>query len=183
MVAFCARGSTVGAPWRDALYAAVVGAGGLAGNRAEPRTEKNFDELVGTSMAAVLIECGFMDSSTDVPIILSESYAKAIGYAIAECVASRAGLAKKAQQPETPAVTAEQVQQIAKGEAGAAVSGLMSSAGTGDKHNAYAETATDWAKDNGLIQGDGNGNYAWTKPMTRQEMVTLLYRYHQMTHK
>jgi len=183
VVAFCARGSTVGAPWRDALYAAVVGAGGLAGNRAEPRTEKNFDELVGTSMAAVLIECGFMDSSTDVPIILSESYAKAIGYAIAECVASRAGLAKKAQQPETPAVTAEQVQQIAKGEAGAAVSGLMSSAGTGDKHNAYAETATDWAKDNGLIQGDGNGNYAWTKPMTRQEMVTLLYRYHQMTHK
>lgn len=185
VVAFCARGSTVGAPWRDALYAAVVGAGGLTGNRAEPRTEKNFDELVGTSMAAVLIECGFMDSPTDVPIILSEAYAKAIGYAIAECIATRAGLAKKVQagQPQASTVTAEQVQQIAKGEAGAAVSGLMSSAGTGDNHNAYAEAATDWAKDNGLIQGDGNGNYAWTKPMTRQEMVTLLYRYHQWANK
>lgn len=185
VVAFCARGSTVGAPWRDALYAAVVGAGGLAGNRAEPRTEKNFDELVGTSMAAVLIECGFMDSPTDVPIILSEAYAKAIGYAIAECIATRAGLAQKVQadHPQAPAVTAEQVQQIAKGEAGAAVSGLMSSAGTGDKHNAYAEAATNWAKNNGLIQGDGNGNYAWTKPMTRQEMVTLLYRYHQWANK
>ncbi len=104
VVAFCARGSTIGAPWRDALYAAVVGAGGLAGNRAEPRTEKNFDELVGTSMAAVLIECGFMDSSTDVPIILSESYAKAIGYAVAECIATRAGLAKKCrlQRPPVP---------------------------------------------------------------------------------
>lgn len=183
VVAFCARGSTIGAPWRDALYAAVVGAGGLAGNRAEPRTEKNFDELVGTSMAAVLIECGFMDSSTDVPIILSEAYAKAIGYAIAECIATRASLAKKAQQPEAPAVTAEQVQQIAKDEAVAAVNELMSSARTGDKHNAYAEAATDWAKDNGLIQGDGNGNYAWTKPMSRQEMVTLLYRYHQFASK
>lgn len=185
VVAYCARGSTVGAPWRDALYAAVVGAGGLAGNRAEPRTEKNFDELVGTSMAAVLIECGFMDSSTDVPIILSEAYAKAIGYAIAECIATRARLAKKAQasQSQASTVTAEQVQQIAKGEAGNAVSNLMSSAKTGDKHNAYAEAATNWAKDNGLIQGDGNGNYAWTKPMTRQEMVTLLHRYHQMTHK
>lgn len=183
VVAFCARGSTIGAPWRDALYAAVVGAGGLVGNRAEPRTEKNFDELVGTSMAAVLIECGFMDSSTDVPIILSEAYAKAIGYAIAECIATRASLAKKAQQPEAPAVTAEQVQQIAKDEAVAAVNELMSSARTGDKHNAYAEAATDWAKDNGLIQGDGNGNYAWTKPMSRQEMVTLLYRYHQFASK
>lgn len=183
VVAFCARGSTIGAPWRDALYAAVVGAGGLAGNRADPRTEKNFDELVGTSMAAVLIECGFMDSSTDVPIILSEAYAKAIGYAVAECIASRAGLAKKVQQPEATSVTAEQVQQIAKSEAGAAVNELMSSARTGDKHNAYAEAATDWAKDNGLIQGDGNGNYAWTKPMSRQEMVTLLYRYHQFASK
>ena len=185
VVAYCARGSTIGAPWRDALYAAVVGAGGLAGNRAEPRTEKNFDELVGTSMAAVLIECGFMDSSTDVPIILSESYSKAIGYAIAECIASRVGLAKKVQasQSQAHAVTAEQVQQIAKGEAGNAVSNLMSSAKTGDKHNAYAEAAANWANDNGLIQGDGNGNYAWTKPMTRQEMVTLLYRYHQWANK
>lgn len=185
VVAFCARGSTVGAPWRDALYAAVVGAGGLAGNRAEPRTEKNFDELVGTSMAAVLIECGFMDSPTDVPIILSESYAKAIGYAIAECIASRVGLAKKAQPaaPTASAVTAEQVQQIAKDEADAAVSGLMSGTGSGDKHNAYADAATTWAKETGLIQGIGNGDYAWTKPMTRQEMVTLLYRYHQWANK
>lgn len=92
VVAFCARGSTVGAPWRDALYAAVVGAGGLTGNRAIPKDERNFDELVMTTMPAVLIEHGFMDSATDVPVILSEAYAKAVGYAEADCIARRVGL-------------------------------------------------------------------------------------------
>lgn len=186
VVAFSLGEGTAAAGWRDALYAAIVAAGGLAGNRANPKTTADFYVLRNTAMPAVLIEHGFMDAPDDVPAILREDYAKAVGYAVAECIATRAGLAKKVQAAtSTPAaaVTAEQVQQIAKGEAGAAVSGLMSSVGTGDKHNAYAEAATDWAKDNGLIQGDGNGNYAWTKPMTRQEMVTLLHRYHQMMHK
>ena len=185
VVAFSLGEGTAAAGWRDALYAAIVGAGGLAGNRASPKTTADFYVLRNTAMPAVLIEHGFMDAPDDVPAILREDYAKAVGCAVAECIATRAGLAKKVQagQPQAPAVTAEQVQQIAKGEAGNAVSNLMSSAGTGGKHNAYAEAATDWAKDNGLIQGDGNGNYAWTKPMTRQEMVTLLYRYHQWANK
>lgn len=158
VVAFCARGSTIGAPWRDALYAAVVGAGGLAGNRAEPRTEKNFDELVGTSMAAVLIECGFMDSSTDVPVILSESYAKAIGYAVAECIASRAGLAKKAQ-PAVPSGT----QGLSQGEAKA----MIQSAIAEDRKSrtfATLDKVPDWARPTvaklvgkGVLQGDEQG--------------------------
>lgn len=158
VVAFCARGSTIGAPWRDALYAAVVGAGGLAGNRAEPRTEKNFDELVGTSMAAVLIECGFMDSPTDVPIILSEAYAKAIGYAIAECVATRAGLAKKPDP--TPA---SGPQSLSKDT----VEAMIKSAVAEDrKSRTYAtlDSVPDWARptaaklvDKGALQGDGQG--------------------------
>lgn len=156
-VAFCARGSTIGAPWRDALYAAVVGAGGLAGNRAEPRTEKNFDELVGTSMAAVLIECGFMDSPTDVPVILSEAYAKAIGYAIAECIATRAGLAKK------PDPTTGSSQSLTEDT----VAAMIKSAVAADrKSRTYAtlDKVPDWARPTaaklvakGALQGDGKG--------------------------
>ena len=185
VVAFSLGEGTAAAGWRDTLYAAIVAAGGLTGNRANPKTVADFYVLRNTVMPAVLIEHGFMDAPDDVPAILREDYAKAVGYAVAECIASRVGLAKKAQvaTPAASAVTAEQVQQIAKGEAGAAVSGLMSSAGTGDKHNAYADEATRWAVQTGLIQGDGNGNYAWAKPMTRQEMVTLLYRYHQWANK
>ena len=185
VVAFSLGEGTAAAGWRDALYAAIVAAGGLAGNRASPKTTADFYVLRNTAMPAVLIEHGFMDAPDDVPTILREDYAQAVGYAVAACIAARAGLAKKAQPaaPTASAVTAEQVQQIAKDEADAAVSGLMSGTGSGDKHNAYADAATTWAKETGLIQGIGNGDYAWTKPMTRQEMVTLLYRYHQWANK
>lgn len=185
VVAFSLGEGTAAAGWRDALYAAIVATGGLAGNRASPKTTADFYVLRNTAMPAVLIEHGFMDAPDDVPTILREDYAKAVGYAVAECIATRAGLSKKVQagQPQASTVTAEQVQQIAKGEAGNAVSNLMSGKGSGDKHNAYAEDATDWAVANGLINGIGGNDYAWTKPMTRQEMVTLLYRYHQMAHK
>ena len=96
VVAFCARGDQKSSPWRDALYDAVIDAGSLRGNRSEPKAEMNFDVLVNTTMNAVLIECGFMDSRVDVPIILSEGYAKAIGEAMAYCIAARAGLERKA---------------------------------------------------------------------------------------
>lgn len=92
VVAYCARGSKLSSPWRDALYDAVIAAGSLSGNRAEPRAEMNFDVLVGTDMAAVLMECGFMDSQADAPVILRESYARDIGFAMADAIAKRAGL-------------------------------------------------------------------------------------------
>ena len=136
----------------------MVGAGGLAGNRAEPRTEKNFDELVGTSMAAVLIECGFMDSSTDVPIILSESYAKAIGYAVAECIATRAGLAKKVQ-----AAAPTSAQGLSRDD----VEAMIQSAIAEDRKSrtfATLDKVPDWARptvakllDKGVLLGDGQG--------------------------
>ena len=159
----CQRANATGA---DLYYSAHHNAGingGRGGNRASPKTTADFYVLRNTAMPAVLIEHGFMDAPDDVPTILREDYAKAVGYAVAACIAARAGLAKKAQPaaPTASAVTAEQVQQIAKDEADAAVSGLMSGTGSGDKHN----------------------DYAWTKPMTRQEMVTLLYRYHQWANK
>lgn len=155
VVAFCARGSTVGAPWRDALYAAVIGAGGLAGNRAEPLTEKNFDELVGTSMAAVLIECGFMDSPTDVPVILSEAYAKSIGYAIADCIASRAGLPRKAQKaPTEDAAMSKEAAQKMINDAIAADRKSRTFA-TLDKVPGWARPTAKKLVDKGVLQGDG----------------------------
>lgn len=42
------------------------------------------------------------------------------------------------------------------------------------------EKAEDWAIENGLIKGYGNGNYGWKDNMTRQQFVTILYRYDKM---
>lgn len=79
------------------------------------------------------------------------------------------------QEDET--MEKEEMRKIAQ----EAVKSLMDGTGSGDAYSAYAEEATRWAKENGLILGIGGGDYAWKTPMTRQEMVTLLYRFAAMT--
>lgn len=55
---------------QKAVYGAVVSRTGLVGNRATPMAESGLYVLRRTKMPAILIECGFMDSRTDVPVIL-----------------------------------------------------------------------------------------------------------------
>lgn len=38
------------------------------------------------------------------------------------------------------------------------------------------ELAKTWAVENGLIIGDGGGNYYWDSPCTREQVATILYR-------
>lgn len=59
------------------LYNSIVAATGLRGNRSTPVANgKNLYVVRKTKMTAFLIENGFMDSKTDVPIILTESHAQ-----------------------------------------------------------------------------------------------------------
>ena len=48
-----------------------------------------------TNMDAVLLELGFMDSKTDVPVILTEDYANKCAEAIVEVLVKRGKLTKK----------------------------------------------------------------------------------------
>lgn len=57
------------------LYDTLVGRTGLWGNRSQKVIRKGFYVIRNTTMPAFLIENGFMDSSDDVPIILSEEHA------------------------------------------------------------------------------------------------------------
>lgn len=86
--------------WQDALYSAAIEATGLKGNRAVPKPKKNLAELRIAKMPAVLMECGFMDSATDVPIILTDAYSEALAKAFVEVIVKRAGLKKKATEAE-----------------------------------------------------------------------------------
>lgn len=95
VVAFSYPGSAKGAGYQDAIYRAVLAAGGLKGNRSQPLQEKKFDSLRLSTMPAVLMEYGFMDSSTDTPVILTEAYSKLVAYATMEGIAQQAGLKKK----------------------------------------------------------------------------------------
>ena len=90
--------------WRDALYNAVIKHTGRKGNRSKPLATSDFHVLRETDCDAVLLECGFMDSSTDVPIILQNGFAEEVATACVEVIASKGKLTKKAS-PTTQSVT------------------------------------------------------------------------------
>lgn len=81
--------------WQKALYDNLIKHTGLKGNRATPLAKANFEEVRETKMPAVLLELGFMDSQTDVPVILTEDYANKCAKAIVEVIVAKGGLTKK----------------------------------------------------------------------------------------
>ncbi len=89
--------------WQKALYDSIIKYTGLKGNRATPLASANLHEVRETTMPAVLLECGFMDSSVDVPIILTDDFAEKVATACVEVIVSKGGLTKK--KVETPSVT------------------------------------------------------------------------------
>lgn len=96
IVAYSYKEKTTGAAYRDAIYDACIAAGGLRGNRAEPIQAYGFYVLKHTDAPAVLMEYGFMDSKTDVPVILTDGYAKTMALATVEAIAHKANLTLKA---------------------------------------------------------------------------------------
>lgn len=95
VVAISKKKDATGKTYRDAIYAAVVAAGGLKGNRSKPTYEKNLSTMVNAKMPAVIVEYGFMDSRTDYPVLSTDAYAQAVAEATMAAVAQVAGLRKK----------------------------------------------------------------------------------------
>lgn len=84
--------------WQKELYNALINATGLKGNRSQPLAKANLHEVREPKMPAVLLELGFMDSTTDIPIILSEDFADKCAKAIVEVIAARGKLVKTSKQ-------------------------------------------------------------------------------------
>ena len=80
---------------RDTIYRYTVSTTGLKGNRANPKTTANFHVLRESNMPAVLGEFGFMDSTTDTPIILTEEFADHCADGIAAALVALYGLEEK----------------------------------------------------------------------------------------
>jgi N-acetylmuramoyl-L-alanine amidase len=89
------QASAESAAWQKDLYNELIAATGLKGNRSTPLAKANLAEVRDTKMPAVLLELGFMDSKTDVPVILSEAYADKCAAAIVKVLAQRGKLARK----------------------------------------------------------------------------------------
>lgn len=81
--------------WQKALYNELIAATGLKGNRSQPVARANFHEVREPKMPAVLLELGFMDSSVDVPVILTEKFADQCAKAIVKVIVEKGKLTKK----------------------------------------------------------------------------------------
>lgn len=102
--------------WQKALYDALIESTGLKGNRSVPLARANLHECRETHMPTVLLELGFMDSSTDVPIILSEEYADKCAQAIVKVLVEKGGLSRIEPPKEVedkPAFTVKEWQEAA----------------------------------------------------------------------
>ena len=97
----CKNAQAASTEWRKELYTELIADTGLKGNRSNPMPSANFEVIKKTSMPAVLLELGFMDSKTDVPIILSEKYADQCAAAIVNVIVKRGKLTKKQTAPAT----------------------------------------------------------------------------------
>ena len=99
--------------WQKELYDNIVKYTALKGNRATPLASSNLYECRKTNMPAVLLECGFMDSATDVPVILTDVFADRVASACVEVIAKRGGLTKK--QPKPDATTSDTIYRVQVG--------------------------------------------------------------------
>lgn len=104
--------------YAKAIYDAIVEATGLKGDRADPlRSTADGERLYetrATRMPAVLVEYGYMDSTVDAPIILTEAYARAAGTATARAIAKVAGLEKKEEEQMKKFNTIEEIPDYGK---------------------------------------------------------------------
>lgn len=138
---------------QKAVYRQTVQRTNLAGNRAEPLRSANFHMVRAPKMPAILIECGFMDSATDVPIILSEAFATQCAQGIATGICEVAG--------------------------GSIVSTTVTTAVPQQDCPAWAREACDWAVEQGYFSGDGKGNFNWNAGLTRAQLAQVLFNgYH-----
>ena len=83
------------------LYNRLIQHTGLKGDRAKPLGQYNYDVLVLTDMPAILCELGFMNSTVDTPIILTEKFAKQAAQAFIEFFVEHGKLKKIKDDTET----------------------------------------------------------------------------------
>ena len=131
------------------IYDEMIKTTGLKGNRSTPLAKQNLHVCRETNMPAVLIECGFMDSTTDVPIILTDKFADEAAEGIVNALVKMGGLTKKAAKTDNV---------------------------KDNTPDTYAADAIKWAIDNGILKGNSDGDYKLHSTVTRQDVITFLYR-------
>lgn len=133
--------------WQKAYYDAIIEKTGLKGNRATPLAKANLHECREPKADSILIECAFMDSVSDVPILLTEKFADGVATACVNVIVKKAKLKLKKEtevkEPTYPTYTVKKGDSLWK-----IAKNLL---GNGSK---YTEIATlNGIKDNFIYEG------------------------------
>lgn len=140
-----------------AVYEQVVERTGLRGNRANPLAEADLYVLRRTKMPAVLGEFGFMDSTTDTPVILTEEFAEQAARGIVEALVQVYQLEEKEMtREEIRAIVREELEKMEAERAARPASG-------------WAQSILEQAKSRGITDASRPQAYA-----TRQEVAAMV---------
>ena len=131
--------------YQKVIYDDFIRHTGLKGNRTDPMPEESLYVCNKTKMPAVLVECGFMDSSTDVPIILTEDFAEKSANALVESLVKIGKLTKKGASQE----------------------------GFTDIKGHYAETHIKDLASMGIVSGRTKDKFMPNEPITRGEVAVI----------
>jgi len=160
IVVFVATGcSSQSKVLQEAVYRHTVDATGLRGNRANPTPERGYYVLKHTKMPAILGEFGFMDSTTDTPIILTDEYADQVADGLV------AALVEVYDLKEVEEMTEDQIRKIVRSEVVAI------------EAERAKLPASDWAAER-LLEARSEGITDGTRPQsfaTRQEVALMVY--------
>lgn len=168
--------------WRDLLYYEAVKETGLEGNRVSPLVERDLHELRYLNCPAVLMECGFMDSTVDCPQILTDEYADKIAKAFVAVIVEKSGAKlKPLAEPQKTPTTVENVVSITlpilkRGSRGGAVRSLqtlLNAKGASLEADGSFGPATDKAlrefQERRDLEIDGScGAETWTALLTKE---------------
>ena len=107
--------STTSLKLQKAVYDETVKRTGLKGNRATPLPIANHTVTYTAKMPAILGEFGFMDSTTDVPIILTDDFSKKCAQGIVAALVKTFGIKKKSEQEKNDMVRYRKIEDIPEG--------------------------------------------------------------------
>lgn len=139
--------------YQNIIYANYIKSVGKFGNRSDPVSTKNLHVCRETNMPSVLIECGFMDSKIDVPLILSEEFAEKAAQGLTNAIVEIGGLNLKNISNE--------------------VNTNMDCKFT-DISGHYAEKAIKDLYEFGVVNGVDNTHFAPNEPITRGQAAIMI---------
>ena len=107
--------STTSLKLQKAVYDETVQRTGLKGNRATSLPVANFTVIYKANMPAVLGEFGFMDSTVDTPIILTDDFSVKCAQGIVAALVKTFGIKKKSEQEKNDMVRYKTIDEIPLG--------------------------------------------------------------------